>query len=233
MTHFIPTAVTKKLSLAVLCLAATSAMAASLADLSNLDATSGLKAALERGAVAAVGKLGAENGFLHNDQVKIGLPRVLEKARPLLNMTGQGERLDELVLDMNHAAEMAVPLAKPLLIKAVKSLTVRDAKLILSGGDTSVTDFFREKTSGELALQFLPIVKKVTDRSDLSAKYNGAMGKVGRFSAIPPEQATVEDYVTHKAVDGLFKMIAEEERDIRRDPIGTGSKILSKVFGSL
>jgi hypothetical protein len=223
----------KKICLAVLCAVATSALAASLADLSNLDATSGLKAALERGAVAAVGKLGAENGFLNNDQVKIGLPRVLEKARPILNMTGQGERLDALVLDMNHAAEMAVPMAKPLLIKAVKSLTVHDAKQILTGGDTSVTDFFREKTAGELALQFLPIVKKVTDRSKLSAKYNGAMGKVGKFSTIPPEQATVEDYVTHKAVDGLFKMIAEEERDIRRDPIGTGSKILSKVFGSL
>jgi hypothetical protein len=233
MTSLPPSLIAKRLCQTMLLLAASSAFAVSLSDLSNVDATSGLKAALEKGAIAAVGKLGAENGFLNNEDVKIPLPRVLEKARPLLNMTGQGERLDELVVDMNHAAESAVPLAKPLLIKAVKSLTVTDAKNILSGGDTSVTDFFREKTSNDLAMQFLPIVKRMTDRSSLSSKYNGAMGKVSRFSKVPPEQATVEDYVTHQAVDGLFKMIAVEEREIRRDPIGAGSKIISKVFGSL
>jgi hypothetical protein len=224
---------TKRICQAALCLAATSAMAASLSDLSNVDATSGLKAALEKGAIAAVGKLGTENGFLGNDEVKIGLPRVLEKARPILNMTGQGQKLDELVVSMNHAAEMAVPLAKPLLVNAVRSLSVTDAKNILAGGDTSVTDFFREKTSASLAVKFLPIVKKMTDRSDLSAKYNRAIGQVSKFGAVSPEQATVEDYVTQKAVDGLFKMIGEEERAIRRDPIGAGSKIISKVFGSL
>jgi hypothetical protein len=223
----------KRLGQVLLCLVASGAMAASLSDLSNLDASSGLKAALEKGALSAVGKLGVENGFLNNDDVRIGLPRVLEKARPILNMTGQGQRLDDLVVSMNHAAEMAVPLAKPLLIDAVRSLTVTDAKNILTGGDTSVTEFFRTRTSASLAVKFLPIVKQMTDRSDLSAKYNRAIGQVSKFGAVAPEQATVEDYVTHKAVDGLFKMIGEEEREIRRDPIGSGSKIISKVFGSL
>lgn len=227
------TIIAKRLCQGALCLIATSAMAASLADLSNVDATGGLKAALEKGAIAAVAKLGAENGFLNNEEVKIRLPRVLEKAQPLLKMTGQGQRLDELVVSMNHAAEQAVPMAKPLLLNAVRSLSVSDAKNILAGGDTSVTDFFREKTAASLSVKFLPIVKKITDRSDLSAKYNGAMGQVGKFGGGGREQATVEDYVTQRAVDGLFKMIAEEERDIRRDPLGSGSKLISKVFGSL
>jgi hypothetical protein len=225
-------ALTRKICQLALCLAAGSAMAGSLFDLSNSEANSGLKAALEQGAVAAVGKLGTENGFLHNDMVKIRLPRILEKAQPILKMTGQGHKLDELVESMNHAAEQAVPMAKPLLLDAVRSLSVQDARNILSGGDTSVTDFFRERTAASLSARFLPLVKRVTDRSNLSAQYNSAMGQVAKFSG-GNQQATVEEYVTERAVDGLFKMIAEEERAIRRDPVGSGSRIISKVFGSL
>lgn len=214
-----------------LCLVATSAWALSLADLSNADAGSGVKAALDQGSLAAVGKLGAENGFLNNELVKIQLPPLLEKARPILKMTGQGKLLDDLVVSMNHAAEAAVPMAKPLLIDAVKSMTLSDAKNILTGGDTSVTNFFREKTSAQLAVKFLPIVKKVTDRSDLAAKYNGAMGRAAQFGV--SQQPTVEEYVTQRALDGLYTMIGEEEKAIRRDPIGSGSKIIGKVFGAL
>lgn len=215
-----------------LCLLASSAWAVSLAELSNLDAGNGLKAALEQGSVAAVAKLGVDNGFLHNDKVKIQLPGLLEQARPILKMTGRGQQLDELVISMNHAAEAAVPMAKPLLLNAVKSMSVADAKKILSGGDTSVTDFFRDKTSAQLAVKFLPIVKKVTDRSDLSGKYNGVMSQAGKLG-IAGQQASVEDYVTQRALDGLYTMIAEEEKAIRRDPVGTGSKIIGKVFGAL
>lgn len=221
-----------KALLAALCLSASAAMAADLADLSNQQAGNGLKAALEQGSLAAVAKLGVGNGFLDNDKVRIGLPPVLEKARPLLNMTGRGAQLDELVLSMNHAAEAAVPLAKPLLLGAVKSMSLADAKQILTGGDTSVTNFFRNKTSAQLAQQFLPIVKKVTDRSDLSAKYNSAIGQIGKLG-LAPQPASVEDYVTQRALDGLFIMIAEEEKAIRRDPLGSGSKIIGMVFGAL
>ena len=215
-----------------LCLLASSAWAVSLAELSNLDAGNGLKAALEQGSVAAVAKLGVDNGFLHNDKVKIQLPALLEQARPVLKMTGRGQQLDELVISMNHAAEAAVPMAKPLLLNAVKSMSVADAKKILTGGDTSVTDFFRSKTSSQLTVKFLPIVKKVTDRSDLSGKYNGVMGQVAKLG-VAGQQASVEDYVTQRALDGLYTMIAEEEKAIRSDPVGTGSKIIGKVFGAL
>lgn len=221
----------KSIRLLPLLLAASSAWAVSLADLSNQDVNGALKAALERGSTAAVGKLGVENGFLHNEKVKIQLPRVLEQARPILKMTGHAQKLDELVVSMNHAAEAAVPMAKPLLVDAVKKMTLTDARNILSGGDTSVTEFFREKTAAQLSVKFLPIVKKVTDKSDLSAKYNGAMAQVSKMGLA--QSGTVEDYVTQRALDGLFTMIGEEEKAIRSDPLGTGSKLIGKVFGAL
>ncbi|GAB3550612.1 DUF4197 domain-containing protein [Noviherbaspirillum agri] len=215
-----------------LCLATTSAMALSLADLSNKDASSGLKAALVAGSSAAVARLGVTDGFLRNEQVKIRLPAMLEQARPYLAMTGYGRQLDELELAMNRAAEAAVPMAKPLLLNAVKSMSVADAKRILSGGETSVTEFFREKTAVQLAEKFRPLVKQVTDRSDLSARYNGVVGRAASFGLVQ-ELPTVEGYVTQRALEGLFTIIAEEEKAIRRDPLGTGSKIIGKVFGAL
>lgn len=212
---------------------ATSALALSFADLSNQDANAGLKAALNKGALAAVGRLAAQDGFMNNDKVKIQLPARLEQARPILKMTGHAQQLDELVLSMNRAAEAAVPMAKPLLLDAVKSMSVTDAKNILTGGDTSVTDFFKQKTAAPLGIKFLPLVKGVTDKAGLSAKYNAVMGKAQKFGAVSEQEATVEGYVTQRALDGLYLMIAEEEKAIRQDPLGSGSKIIGKVFGLL
>ena len=223
----------RRSSLILLSLFATSAWALSLADLSNQDASGGLKAALEQGSTMAVSKLGVENGFLNNARVRIPLPKILEQARPILKMTGRGQQLDDLMISMNHAAEQAVPMAKPLLLDAVKSMTITDAKNILTGGDTSVTDFFREKTAPKLAVQFLPIVKKVTDRSDLANKYNATMALAPKMGVLAKDQATVEGYVTQRALDGLYTMIGDEEKAIRADPIGSGSKLISKVFGAL
>ena len=216
-----------------LIVSATATYAMSFADLSNQDASTGLKAALDKGSAAAISKLGVENGFLNNDKVKIQLPSILEKARPILQMTGKGQQLDELVVSMNRAAESAVPMAKPLLVNAVKSMTLTDAKNILTGGETSVTDFFREKTSAPISEKFLPMVKGVTDKAGLSAKYNGIMSQAQKFGAVSQQEATVEGYVTQKAMNALFLMIAEEEKAIRQDPIGAGSKAISKVFSLL
>ena len=223
----------RAIALLPLGLVAASAFALSLSDLSNKDATGGLKAALERGSTLAVAKLGAENGFLNNEKVRIQLPKILEQARPLLQMTGKGQKLEELVVQMNHAAEAAVPMAKPLLMDAVKSMSVTDAKNILTGGETSVTDFFRDKTSAKLAVQFLPIVKKVTDRSKLSTQYNSTMAMAPTMGLVSEDQRTVEGYVTKRALDGLYTMIGEEEKAIRADPLGAGSKLIGKVFGAI
>jgi hypothetical protein len=226
--HFSKTALAVSLSLVV-----SAAFAVSLADISNKDATSGVKAALEKGATVAVSKLGVENGFLNNEKVKIGLPSVVEKAMPILKMTGQGKKVEELQVSMNHAAESAVALAKPLLLDAVKSMSVTDAKNILTGGDTSVTDFFRQKTATPLGAQFLPVVKKITDKNGLAPQYNAIMGKVGSSGLVSQDETTVEGYVTKRALDGLYTMIAEEEKAIRQDPVGAGSAILGKVFGAM
>jgi hypothetical protein len=218
---------------AALLMIASSCFALSLEDLSNRETSNGLKAALEKSSTAAVGKLGVENGFLNNAKVKIHLPGFLEQARPLLKLTGLGHQLDELELAMNRAAESAVPLAKPLLINAIKRMTFADAKKILTGGDTSVTDFFKEKTSSQLAVKFLPVVKSITNRSGLSGKYDKLMAQASRIASVPEEQASVEAYVTQRTLDGLFYMIGEEEKAIRKDPLESGSKIIGKVFGVL
>lgn len=210
-----------------------SVFALSLSDLSNQDANAGLKAALEKGSSAAVAKLGVENGFLANEKVKITLPQKFDKARALLKMTGQSKKFDELEVSMNRAAEAAVPFAKPLLVDAIKTMTVTDAKNILSGGETSVTDFFRQKTSASLATKFLPLVKNVTDKTQLAKNYNSVMAQAKKYGVAGEQEATVEGYVRKRATDGLYLMIAEEEKAIRQDPIGAGSKIISKVFGAL
>ncbi len=217
----------------VLWLAQTKAHALSLGDLSNTEASQGLKTALEKGALAAVNLLGKTDGFLGNEKVRIPLPGFLEDAAKLLKTLGQGKRVDELVTSMNRAAEAAVPLAKDLLVAAVKSMSVTDAKNILSGGETSVTGFFAEKTREPLGVKFLPVVTKATEKVGLAAKYNRVASKAAGMGLVKKEDANIQQYVTGKALDGLYYMIGEEEKKIRQDPIGTGSAILKKVFGAL
>ena len=203
------------------------------AELSELDAASGIWAALERGAVSAVGLLGKTDGFMGNPLVRIPLPGFLNEAAKLLKVIGQQQRVDELVTAMNRAAEAAVPEAKTLLVSAVKSMSVDDAKRILSGGDNSVTQFFADKTRVPLGVKFLPIVTKATDKVALADKYNAVAGKASGMGLLKKEDANIQQYVTGKTLDGLYLMIGEEEKKIRQDPIGTGSAILKKVFGSL
>lgn len=202
-------------------------------NLSDADANAGLKAALERGAAAAVSLLGKPDGFLGNPQVRIPLPGALESGAKLMRTLGQGKMVDELVTAMNRAAEAAVPESKTLLTNAVKSMSVDDARKILTGGDTSVTTFFAEKTRQPLGVTFLPIVTKATERVSLAEKYNAVAGKGVSLGVVKKEDANVQQYVTGKTLDGLYTMIGEEERKIRKDPVGTGSAILKKVFGSI
>ena len=207
--------------------------AAWAAGLSEGDAALGVRAALERGAVSAVGLLGRSGGFLDNPKVRIPLPGFLNDAAQLLKFTGQQKRVDELVTAMNRAAEAAVPQGKVLLVNAVKAMSVEDARQIITGGDNSVTQFFAAKTREPLGVTFLPIVTKATEKVKLADKYNSVAGKAAGLGLLSKEDANIQQYVTGKTLDGLYLMIGEEERKIRQDPIGTGSAILKKVFGSL
>ncbi len=201
-------------------------------DLSDRDAALGVRAALERGAVAAVALLGRSGGYLDNPKVRIPLPGFLNDAAQLLRFSGQQRRVDELITAMNRAAEAAVPQARALLISAVKAMSFEDGRQILMGGDTSVTQFFSARTRAPLAEKFLPIVTRATEKVSLADKYNSLAGKAAAFGLVSREDANVQQYVTGKALDGLYLMIGEEERKIRQDPVGTGSAILGKVFGA-
>ena len=199
--------------------------------LSEGDAASGMRAALERGAVAAVGLLGRDGGFLNDPKVRIPLPGFLNDAAKLLKATGQGAKVDELVTAMNRAAEAAVPQAKTLLVNAAKSISVQDAVRIVRGNETSVTTYFSDKTREPLGVKFLPIVTQATQKVSLADKYNAVAGKAAGLGLLKSKDANLQSYVTGKALDGLYFMIGEEEKKIRRDPVGTGSAILRKVFG--
>ncbi|MBI2772392.1 MAG: DUF4197 domain-containing protein [Burkholderiales bacterium] len=207
------------------------AHALGVADLSNADASQGLKTALERGAASAVGLLGKPDGFLGNPKVRIPLPGFLQDAAKFLRALGRGKQVEELETSMNRAAEAAVPLARDLLVAAVKGMNVTDAKNILMGGETSVTTFFAEKTRAPLAERFLPVVSKAVEKVGLVEKYNQVASKAKGL--VKPEDASIQHYVTRKSLDGLYLMIAEEEKKIRQDPVGTGSAVLKKVFGAL
>jgi hypothetical protein len=218
---------------AALALAQTPTLALSVAELSNTEAARGLKAALEQGAHAAIGQLGKTDGFLGNEKVRIPLPKSLADASQFMRTFGMGAHLDELLVAMNRAAETAVPLARDMLVDAVRGMNLDDAKKILNGGNTAASSFFEEKTRLPLGLKFLPVVTGVTEKIGLAENYNHVAGKAADLGLMRREDASIQQFVTTKALDGLYLMIAEEEEEIRRDPIATGSALLSKVFGAL
>ena len=207
--------------------------AAGLEDITQTEAVRALRQALNEGSLAAVAKLGVENGFFGNSRVRIPLPPSLQRVERGLRAFGMKREADELVLAMNRAAEAAVPEAKQLLADAVKKMTVQDAKKILAGGDTAATDYFKRATHGQLSQRFLPVVKRATDRVDLAQKYNAVAGQGLALGLIEEEDASIERYVTGKALDGLYFMIGEQEKAFRRDPVRASSEIVRKVFEAM
>jgi len=224
---------TKSRILALLLLVLPLAAYAGIEAVAPKDSVAGLKTALNQGATRAVAQLGVTDGFLKNPKVRIPLPPALKKADKALRMVGMGGQADELVVAMNRAAEVAVPEAKVLLVDAVKQMSLDDARQILTGGDDAATQYFRRVSYDKLQQRFLPIVKEKTDRAQLAKQYNDLAAGAAPFGLVEAQDANVESYVTRKALDGLFLMIAEEERAIRRDPLGQSSKVLQSVFGAL
>jgi hypothetical protein len=211
------------------------AMAASPAfeALSSKDAAAGLRDALAKGIDVAVSQLGAQNGFLGDPRVTIPLPAALEKAQRAMQLLGMGAQGDQLKATMNHAAEAAVAQAKPIFKQALQHMSVADAKGILTGGDGAATAYFRHATDTQLTAKFKPIVAGATAKLGLAAKYDQYAGKAARFGLVSAQDANLDDYVTAKALQGLFSRIADEEHQIRKDPLGQASSLIKKVFGSL
>jgi Protein of unknown function (DUF4197) len=201
--------------------------------LSNDEANSGLKEALSQGVDKAVSSLGAANGFFGNEEVKIPLPESLKKIEKGMKFIGMGEQSDELILKMNRAAEAAAPEAKALLMGSIKQMTLADAKAILTGPEDAATQYFKKTTSSQMGEKFLPIVTKATEKVELAQTYNKYAEMGSKFGVVDEEDANIEQYVTNKALDGLYLMIAKEEAAIRKDPIGQASSLLKKVFGAV
>jgi hypothetical protein len=223
----------KTLSIVCAFFCAAQASALGVADLSNKESAAGLKEALTKGAEIAVGQLGKANGFMGDSRVRIPLPESAQAIETAMRTFGMGKQADELIETMNRAAEMAVIEAKPILTNAVKSMSLDDARSILTGGDDAATQHFRRTTSGAIRAKFLPIIKKSTTKVNLAGQYNQFAGKASQLGLLDKKDADLDSYVTQKAMDGLFLMIADQEKAIRKDPVGTGSSMLQKVFGAV
>ena len=211
----------------------TSAFAFSLADLTQSDASGGLKDALSQGARIAVQQLGAPGGFANDPQVRIELPGNLGRAAKTMRRLGMGAQVDQLEASMNSAAEAAVPQAQALLLDAVRQMTVQDAKSILSGGENAATQYLDRSSREQIRARFLPIVKQATDQVGLAKQYNAFAGQAASFGVLDARNANIENYVTEQALDGLFEVIAEQEASIRQDPASAATSLAKKVFGAL
>ena len=220
-------------SLAAGLLLSASAFALSLADLTQQDASGGLKDALIQGTQVAVKQLGAPGGFSDNPDVRIELPGKLGKAARTMKMMGMGAQVEQLEASMNKAAEAAVPEAQALLLDAVKKMTVTDAKSILSGPNDAATQYLNRTSREQIRARFLPIVKKATDQVGLAQQYNAFASQAATFGVIDAKSASVEGYVTEQALNGLFEVIAKQEASIRQNPAGAATSLAKKVFGLL
>jgi hypothetical protein len=194
-------------------------------------AADGLKEALRVGTDHAVLRTGKQDGFFGNQLIKILLPDSIQRLEPGLRLAGFGPQIDELVLSMNRAAEQAAPRAKEIFVNAITAMTIDDALKILHGGDTAATDFFKRKTSKSLYTEFRPIVDNTMSRVGTVQKYNDVVGGVQKLPLMKADTLDVGDYVTDKALDGLFLIVAEEERNIRQNPAARVTDLLKDVFG--
>jgi hypothetical protein len=201
--------------------------------LTNTEASGGLKEALTQGVGKAVSTLGVTDGFFGNKEVKIPLPKSLKKIEKGMKLMGMGKQSDELVLKMNRAAEAAVPEAKALLVDSIKQMSLADAKAILTGPQDAATQYFKRTTSKQMGEKFLPIVTKATENVKLADSYNKYAEMGSKFGVVKKEDANINQYVTNKALDGLYLMIAKEEAAIRKDPLGQASSLIKKVFGAI
>jgi len=199
--------------------------------LSERDIGAGLREALAKGTKTAVTQLGRADGFWGDDRFRIPLPKPLTKAEGVLRSFGAGPKLDELHLAMNRAAEKAVPIAADVFSEAVRKLTVSDAREILGGAPDAATQYFKRTTGDTLLAKFKPIVASITAKAGLAQQYKNVIGKAGPLAGNlgAPD---LDAYVTQKAMDALFLRVADEEKDIRENPVARSTALLKKVFGS-
>lgn len=198
--------------------------------LSDDKITAGLKQALEVSTGKAVALTGRPDGFLKNQAIKILLPPKLETVGKGMRMLGMGAKVDELEVAMNRAAEQATPQAKQIFLDALKKMTFDDARHILTGNDTAATDYFKRTSSADLTTAFSPIVKSSMNRVGVVQQYNQFMDRAPGGAALAGE-FDLDKYVVGKTLDGLFYMLGEQEKQIRKNPAAQTTALLKEVFG--
>ena len=204
-------------------------------DLTNTEMVAGLKEALDKGTQFAVDKLGKPGGFLDNKKVRIPMPESLSWVESSLRTLGQDELADEFIGTMNQAAEQAVPEAADIFGEAIQNMSVEDAQAILTGPDDAATEYFRTNTETALTDRMRPIVEAATAKTGVTAAYKNMMAKAGGLGGMLSGSGGATDidgYVTGKTLDGLFLMIAREERKIRTNPVARSTELMQKVFGA-
>ncbi|MBD8527086.1 DUF4197 domain-containing protein [Pseudomarimonas arenosa] len=210
--------------------AATSA-SASATSISQSDAGKGIREALGKGVEKAISQLGQEDGFLTDQAVKILVPKKLRKLTDMAKSLGAGKYVDRFETSMNRAAEKAVPQAASILGDSIKNMSLEDAIGLVRGGETSATDYFRKTSSDKLREAFMPIVKQSTEASGVTKSYKRLIDKTGEMGGLlVSDDLDLDTYVTDKALEGLFFYIGEQEKAIRKDPVGQASDLLRRVF---
>lgn len=203
------------------------------AALTDEEVIRGLKEALSQGTRQAVAQLGKEGGYLNNLKVRIPMPEGLQKVEKVMRTLKQDKYADQFVATLNHAAEKAAPEAAAIFADSLSNMTLEDARGILKGGDDAATQYFRKTSEARLKERFMPIVRQATDQAGVTSAYKQLMQKAGPYTRfLGQDTADLDGYVTEKALDGLFLMVAEEERRIRQDPLARTTELLKKVFGA-
>jgi predicted exporter len=215
----------------------TNASSQPLSEFSQSQVADALKQALGKGVQTAITNLAKPNGFLSNLQVRIPMPEKLQAVEKTLRAMKQDQYADEFVATLNHAAEEAVPETLPIFTEALKAMTIDDAKKLVTGGNDSATQFFKSKGEKQIQEKMLPVVKEATAKTGVTAAYKklldqaGGNSFLGKFK-INTASLDVDTYVAQKASDGLFKMVADEEKRIRENPAARTTELLEKVFGA-
>ena len=201
--------------------------------LSQADVVAGLKEALVKGSEIVVDDLGRPDGFLGNTEVRIPLPDTLQSVGQGMRSFGLGSYVDSFETSLNRAAEKAVPEALDLLLATVRGMSIDDAMGILNGPDDAATTYFRERNEDRLTKRFLPLVREATASVGVTQAYKAMLGQAGMAAQFfDPASVDIDRYVTDQAIDGLFLLLAREEKRIREDPLARSSELLQQVFGS-
>jgi hypothetical protein len=190
-----------------------------------------LKQALQVGTENAVKLTGRTDGYFSNKAIKILMPERLRTVEKGLRTAGYGAEVDKLVLSMNRAAERAAPEARKIFWDAIGKMTIDDAQRILNGTPTAATDYFKDKTSASLTLAFRPIVDRAMDEVGTARQYNELFGQAKAIPFLKTENYDLDRYVVGKALDGLFRVVGDEERKIRSDPAARVTSLMKEVFG--